>query len=74
MFGNRGGARNTSGLQVASGLGLTHVDLGHWASIVDFDMRDKDGGSLWGLGSEEGPRLVSHHTPTSKKKSGKPKK
>jgi hypothetical protein len=73
-FGNGGGARNALGLQVASGLGLMHVDWGHWASTVDFDMKDKDGGSLWGLGSEEGPGLVSRHTPTSKKKSRKPKK
>jgi hypothetical protein len=29
-------------------------------------------GSSWGLGSEEGPGVVSHHTPTSKKKFGNP--
>jgi hypothetical protein len=40
---------------------------------MDFDMRDRDGGSSWRLGSEEGP-VVSRHTSTSKEKFGKPKK
>jgi hypothetical protein len=31
-------------------------------------MRDRNGGFAWRLGSEEGPRLASHHTPISKKK------
>jgi hypothetical protein len=36
-------------------------------------MRDRDWGFAWRLGSKEGPRLVSHHTPISKKKFGTPK-
>jgi hypothetical protein len=36
--------------------------------------RDRDGGSSWGLGSEEGPGVLFHHIPTSEKKFGKPKK
>jgi hypothetical protein len=50
----RGGAGNGLGLWTASGLVPTHVDLGHWASAVDFDMRDKDGGLHGDLGVKRG--------------------
>jgi hypothetical protein len=66
-FGNEDKVGNASGLHATSGLGPTHVDLEHWALAVDFDMRDIDGALHGDLGMKEG------HTPTSKKKFGKPK-
>jgi hypothetical protein len=37
-------------------------------------MKNKDGGSSWGLGSEEGLGLAFCHTPISNYFFGKPKK
>jgi hypothetical protein len=47
--------------------------MGQW-HIWNSYLRDTAGGSSWRLGSEEGPGVFFHHTPTSKKKFGKPKK